>query len=57
MFKRNITESILSALADTPAVVLQGPRQCGKTTLVKALASEPQTSKYFTLDDFSTSRL
>ncbi|MES1227103.1 MAG: ATP-binding protein [Armatimonadota bacterium] len=35
------------ALADTPVVVVQGPRQCGKSTLVQSLAHGP----YVTLDD------
>lgn len=37
------------ALSDTPAVLLNGPRQCGKTTLVRqwACAQRP----YLTLDD------
>ena len=29
---------VLDALADTPVVLLSGPRQAGKTTLVRQLA-------------------
>ena len=36
------------ALADTPAVLINGPRQCGKTTLVQQFAGP---LSYFTLDD------
>lgn len=35
--KRVITDRILSKLRDTPAVTLLGPRQVGKTTLVKGI--------------------
>lgn len=36
-------------MADTPAVLLNGPRQSGKTTLATSFASS--TRPYFTLDD------
>lgn len=39
-------------MADTPAVLLLGPRQAGKTTLVRQLAGE--NMKYLTLDDDAT---
>lgn len=32
---RKIEESILKALENNPVVALIGPRQCGKSTLVK----------------------
>jgi len=35
------------ALTDTPAVLINGPCQCGKTTLVKQFG---QAMSYFTLD-------
>ncbi len=31
---RSITPQLLTALSDTPAVMLVGPRQAGKSTLV-----------------------
>jgi len=34
---RAITPNVLAALADTPVVVVNGPRQAGKTTLVRSL--------------------
>ena len=48
MFKRIIEHQVGAALADTPVVLIVGPRRAGKTTLVKNLdASRP----YMTLDD------
>jgi len=38
-------------LADTPVVLLAGPRQSGKTTLVRQWAGEPGGLRYLTLDD------
>lgn len=34
---RAVTQRVLEALSDTPVVVLNGPRQAGKTTLVRSL--------------------
>ncbi|GAB1411259.1 ATP-binding protein [Desulfovibrionales bacterium] len=41
---------MLEALLDTPVVLLAGPRQAGKTTLVRHIA-EQQGLHYLTLDD------
>jgi len=38
MFTRAITPRIELALSDTPVVLVVGPRQSGKTTLVRQLA-------------------
>jgi predicted AAA+ superfamily ATPase len=46
--KRHLTPLVQEALTDTPAVLINGPRQCGKTTLVKQFG---QAMSYFTLDD------
>lgn len=43
-------ESLQAGLADTPVVVLQGPRQCGKTTLARTVA-EPAGFGYLSFDD------
>ena len=51
MYKRYTQAKILSALEDTPAVIIIGPRQCGKTTLAKQLIDE--SWKYVTLDDIN----
>jgi predicted AAA+ superfamily ATPase len=39
-------------MADTPVVLVNGPRQCGKTTLVRTLTGPDRT--YLTLDDDTT---
>ena len=49
MYKRYAEEKIVTALKDTPAIMVVGPRQCGKTTLVKQIINENWT--YITLDD------
>ena len=49
IFSRNIQPRLLAALADTPAVLLNGPRQSGKTTLVRQLSGAER--RYLTLDD------
>ena len=45
---RLVAGAIDTALSDTPIVLLTGPRQCGKTTLVRDLTAG---RKYITLDD------
>ena len=47
-FARPVAASLKAALRDTPVVCLLGPRQSGKTTLVRTL--EPRFT-YVTLDD------
>lgn len=42
--------SLQASLADTLVVVLQGPRQCGKTTLARTVA-EPEGFGYLSFDD------
>ncbi len=37
LYPRHVVPAILEALADTPVVCLLGPRQCGKTTLVRQM--------------------
>ena len=49
LIERFADRPITTALADTPVVMLIGPRQCGKTTLVQQFASKGYT--YVTLDD------
>ena len=50
---RGIARRLQEALADTPVVLLNGPRQSGKTTLVRQFASDQRP--YLTLDDATTS--
>ena len=45
----------MTALSDTPVVLLHGPRQCGKTSLAQALA-QPAGYGYLTFDNDSTVR-
>lgn len=52
--ERAITPRLLAALGDTPAVMLVGPRQAGKSTLVQGLAAGPHPARYVTLDDLRT---
>ena len=51
---RAITPRLLTALGDTPAVMLVGPRQAGKSTLVQSLATGPHAARYLSLDDLRT---
>lgn len=41
-------------MSDTPVVLLAGPRQAGKTTLVKQIAGNSGEFRYLTLDDALT---
>ena len=49
MYKRFAQERVEEALADTPMVLLVGPRRAGKTTLVRKLSDADRA--YITLDD------
>lgn len=53
MFERHIQPALREALADTPAVMVVGARQTGKTTLVRALAAGSWRASYVTLDDLT----
>ena len=46
---RHIEPRIEEAMGDTPVVLLAGPRQAGKTTLVRQIAGSE--TRYLTLDD------
>jgi len=50
LFPRAIEPRIAEAFEDTPVVLLAGPRQAGKTTLVRQIA-ERRGLRYLTLDD------
>jgi len=49
---RMLTPRLHEAMKDTPVVLVAGPRQAGKTTLVRQLAN--QDIRYLTLDDETT---
>jgi len=53
MFPRYAANYVKEALGDTPVVFIMGPRQTGKTTLVKSLieGSDPDSWEYITFDD------
>ena len=46
----DLTRQLERALRANPVVALIGPRQCGKTTLARALAAD-RRSAYFDLED------
>ncbi len=52
LYPRRIETRVVEAMTDTPVVLIAGPRQAGKTTLVRQLAN--QGLRYFTLDDALT---
>ncbi len=52
MLQRNLETELLQLLKDFRIVYLTGPRQSGKTTLVRSLA-EKEGLNYYTLDDQS----
>ncbi len=49
LLPRFSAERVSVALKDTPVVMVNGPRQCGKTTLVRSLVGDRR--RYITLDD------
>src|SRR5687768_6829482 len=53
LYPRRLKPRLDEALADTPVVLLNGPRQAGKTTLVQQFAGRAARS-YLTLDDAAT---
>ena len=59
MIERSILAKLQAALKDTPAIILHGARQTGKTTLVKELTDGVGGRKYefFNLDELETRSL
>lgn len=53
IYPRFAEPRLVEALADTPVVLIHGPRQCGKTTLAKGVGKK-QDRAYFTFDDAVT---
>ena len=47
---RNLQQKLLTALQVNPLIFLNGPRQAGKTTLVKYLAKQKFPAEYLTFD-------
>jgi predicted AAA+ superfamily ATPase len=50
IYPRYAEPRLLEALADSPVVLIHGPRQCGKTTLARVVGDHAGYS-YITLDD------
>jgi len=51
MIRRHLAEHLLQALGDTPAVLITGARQTGKSTLVQSVALTKPDRQYLTFDD------
>src|SRR5208282_5895427 len=51
MIHRHITDQVREALTDTPAVLVNGARQTGKSTLVQSEELGEQNRQYLTFDD------
>ena len=49
-FPRYLAARLREALTDTPAVLIHGPRQSGKTTLARSIG-EPRGYRYLSFDD------
>ena len=54
MLNRHIITTIENSLKLFPAVLLNGARQVGKSTLAKQLVKDKKVSQYITLDDITT---
>jgi predicted AAA+ superfamily ATPase len=52
LFPRHLSPLIRQALADTPVVLVNGPRQSGKTTLAQQISGTKR--RFLTLDDAAT---
>ena len=50
IYARLAEPRLLEALEDTPAVLIHGPRQCGKTTLAQRVGAD-RAYAYFSFDD------
>lgn len=50
LISRKLYPKVLEALADFPAVLIHGPRQCGKTTSAQ-MAGAGNGYAYYTFDD------
>lgn len=51
MHERFLEPLLLRALDSAPATYLAGPRQCGKSTLARAIAAKAHPARYITFDD------
>ena len=53
LYRRLAEPRLAEALADTPVILIHGPRQCGKTTLALQVAKR-RGYRYYTFDDAAT---
>ena len=53
LYRRLAESALITALADTPVVLIHGPRQCGKTTLALQVGKR-RRYRYYTFDDAAT---
>jgi len=49
-YPRILQQKILDSLADSPSILIHGPRQCGKTTLARLVGDEKGYA-YISFDD------
>lgn len=56
MISRHVAPLVIEAAQDTRVVMLSGPRQAGKTTLVRQLADGPLPMAYVTFDEAAARR-
>jgi len=49
-FPRFVAPRLRESLADTPVVLIHGPRQSGKTTLARSVG-EPRGCRYYSFDE------
>jgi hypothetical protein len=54
MYRRNVEERVREAAGHSRVVLINGPRQSGKTTLVRDLMDFGPEATYFTLDDIAS---
>jgi hypothetical protein len=54
LIPRHIRPDLIEALTDTRIACLLGPRQSGKSTLIRAVAENEHPARYVTLDDPAT---
>lgn len=50
LYPRFAEPRLIESLADTPVVLIHGPRQCGKTTLAQVVGKQ-RGYAYFSFDD------
>ncbi len=51
MLERHLQPALLTSMADSPVVFIQGARQVGKSTLARSLTRQGFAGRYLTLDD------